>query len=116
MMTQVGALAPGRNATPAGAGTGEPRREDPAKVREAAQQFEALLLGQLLRSVRESGSGWMGSGGDAASDCTMELAEQQFARLLAQQGGLGLTSLIEKGLETQRPVQTAEAAQVAKKR
>ena len=36
---------------------------DPAKIRDAAQQFEALLIGQILRSARESGKGWLGSGG-----------------------------------------------------
>jgi Rod binding domain-containing protein len=28
---------------------------DPAKIRDAAQQFEALLLGQILRSARTGG-------------------------------------------------------------
>ena len=74
---------------------------DPAKIREAAQQFEALLLGQILRSARGSG-GWLGSGGDAAGDCSASLAEQHFAAMLAQQGGLGLAALIEQGLGRER--------------
>lgn len=73
--------------------------DDPAKVRDAAQQFEALLLGQILRSVRESGRGWLGSGEEASSDCATDFAEQQFATLLARQGGLGLAGLISAGLE-----------------
>lgn len=82
-----------------------PGNDDPVRARDAARQFEGLLLGQLLRSVRESGNGWLGSGGDAAGDCATELAEQEFARLLAERGGLGLASLIEKGLEKQRPAE-----------
>ena len=83
---------------------GEPVRKanDPAKVRDAAQQFEALLIGQMLRSVRESGGGWMGSGGDSSGDCAVEYAEQQMAATLAQQGGLGLAGLISHGLENKR--------------
>jgi len=73
--------------------------DDPAKVRGAAQQFEALLIGQMMRSVRESGSGWLGSGGDSSGDCATEYAEQQFATVMSQQGGLGLTNLISRGLE-----------------
>ena len=73
-------------------------KDDPAQVRDAAQQFEALLLGQILRSVRESGGGWLGSGGDATGDCATDFAEQQFARLLAEQGWLGLAALISQGL------------------
>lgn len=76
-----------------------PSRDDPRKVRDAAQQFEALLLTQILRSERESGNGWLGSGGDSASSCATDYAEQQFAVLLAQQGGLGLARLISAGLE-----------------
>lgn len=81
-------------AAPAGA------KDDPEKAKDAARQFEALLLGQILRSVRGSGSGWLGSGEDSAGDCATDLAEQQLARLLAEQGGLGLASLIAAGLDT----------------
>ena len=77
-------------------------KDDPAKVRDAAQQFEALLLGQILREVHESGGGWLGSGEDATGECATDFAEQQFARLLAEQGGLGLAALISQGLTQKR--------------
>ena len=71
-----------------------------AKITDAARQFEALLLAQILRSERESGNGWLGSGEDKASDCATELGEQQLALQLAQQGGLGMASLIASGLKS----------------
>ena len=71
---------------------------DPVKVRDAAREFEALLMGQILRGVRQSGAGWLGSGEDSSAECATDFAEQQFAAVLAQQGGLGLASLIVKGL------------------
>ena len=74
------------------------KTDDPAKVRDAAQQFEALLIGQILRSARSSGEGWLGSGGDSTSDCATDFAEQQLAATMAKQGGLGLAELISKGL------------------
>ena len=80
------------------AGNTARKPDDPAKIRDAAQQFEALLLGQILRSMRESGKGWLGSGEDASGDCATEFAEQQFASVLAKQGGLGLANLIAAGL------------------
>jgi Rod binding domain-containing protein len=86
------------------AGTGAAVKDgsgrDPARVRDAAQQFESLLIGQMLRSVRESGSGWLGSGEDAAGDCATDFAEQQFAGVLAKSGGLGIADLIARGLES----------------
>ena len=86
---------------PVGAPTGNPVRQpdSPAKIHDAAMQFEALLLGQILRAARESGGGWMGSS-DGASDCAMEFAEQQLSMVMAQSGGLGLASLIASGLES----------------
>jgi len=72
---------------------------DPARARDAAQQFEALLIGQMLRSVRESGSSWLGSE-DSSGECATDYAEQQFAAVLAQNGGLGLAQIITRGLET----------------
>ena len=72
---------------------------DPARIRNAAQQFEALLLGQILHSAHDSEGGWLGSGGDSSSDCAGDYAEQQLAATIAQQGGLGLSQLITAGLE-----------------
>jgi peptidoglycan hydrolase FlgJ len=83
-----------------------PRTPDtPAKIRDAAQQFEALLIGQILRTVRESG-GWLGNS-DSSSDCAMDYAEQQLALVMAQRGGLGLADLIAKGLTRQQDAQDA---------
>jgi flagellar protein FlgJ len=83
------------------ASPGARQPDTPEKIRDAAQQFEALLLGQILRAARESGGGWMGSN-DASSDCAVEYAEQQFAAVMARNGGLGLATLIMKGLESQK--------------
>jgi Rod binding domain-containing protein len=72
---------------------------DTGKARDAAQQFEALLIGQMLRGVRESGQGWLGSGdNDSSGDCATDYAEQQFAAVLAQNGGLGVADLITRSL------------------
>ena len=81
------------------AGAAAPARggREPSKVRDAAQQFEALLIGQILRSVRESG-GWLGTS-DPSGDCATEYAEQQLAAVIAQRGGLGLADVIARGLD-----------------
>jgi Rod binding domain-containing protein len=72
----------------------------PTSAQDAAQQFEALLLSEVMRSERESGSGWLGSGEDSTGDSAIEFAEQQLALVLARQGGLGLSGLISSGLES----------------
>jgi Rod binding domain-containing protein len=67
------------------------------KLHDAATQFESLLIGDMLRSVRESGGGWMG-GEDQSAGSIIEMAEQRFAQLLAAGGGLGMAKLVTEGL------------------
>jgi Rod binding domain-containing protein len=74
----------------------------PDKIKGAAEQFEALMIGQLLKTARESGSssGWMGTGQeDEAGQTSIDMAEQQLASVMAKSGGLGLTKVITQGLQ-----------------
>src|ERR1035441_1617760 len=63
--------------------------DSPAKIKDAAQQLEALLLAQILHSAHESAGGWLGSGGDSSSDSIGDFAEKQPAAALAQKRRLG---------------------------
>src|SRR3954466_14687101 len=74
---------------------------DPAQLKRtgAAKDFESLLIAQMLRSVREEGSGWLGSGDDQASDAAFGLGEEELARALSGSGGIGLSRIIEAGLK-----------------
>ena len=93
----VGATGP--NHTIAADKPQAPGRDSPAKVRDAAQQFEALLISQMLSSVRANGGL---EKTDAAGDSALGYAEQQLGMSLARSGGLGLADLIAKGLEKAR--------------
>jgi peptidoglycan hydrolase FlgJ len=74
-------------------------KDDPEKIKESAKQFEALLIGQMLKSMRDSEGGWMGTGGDESSSTAMEYAQESFAQALASRGGLGLADIVVKGFE-----------------
>lgn len=79
--------------------TGQSQKDSPEKIAKAASDFEALLLGQLLKSAREAGgTGWMGTE-DSTGSTLSELAEQSLSAALSQQGGLGLAKMIRVGLE-----------------
>ncbi len=83
----------GSESVPAGAGA------DAAKVKDAARQFEALLIGQMLRSMREAASGgWLGTGEDQTASSMMEVAEEHLARAMAEQGGIGLANMVVEGM------------------
>lgn len=71
-------------------------------IHAAATEFEALLVGQMLRAMREAGGGgWLGGDEHDAAFSLMEMAEQCFATALAAQGGLGLARLVEQSLSSQ---------------
>lgn len=86
---------------PPGNGNGASK---PSKLHEAAQQFEALMIGEMMKSVHESStSGWLGSDGDEGGDNqAMEMAESQFANALAISGGLGLARMVEQSVNIQK--------------
>lgn len=74
--------------------------KDPDRIKDAAKQFEAMLIQEMLKSARASGSGdWSGTADDSTGATMTEMADQQFAQLLASNGGMGLSKLVVKGLE-----------------
>ena len=76
----------------------------PHKVEDAARQFESLLIAQLLQSARDSAREGFREGEDGAqSDTILGMAEQQFAQVLARNGGLGLARLVMQGLQHPAP-------------
>ena len=79
-----------------------PVKDDPAKIGKAASQFEALLIGQMLKSVRDSEGGWLGTSADDSSSPAMEYGQEIFAQALASKGGLGIASMVSKGIAHQQ--------------
>ena len=70
-----------------------------AKIKDAARQFEALLIGQMMKSMRDSEGGWMGTGEDESAASAMEYGTEMFAQSLANSGGLGLAKMVVAGLK-----------------
>jgi Rod binding domain-containing protein len=77
----------------------------------AAQQFEALMLHQMLQAAHDPDESWFGTGedDDQASKQAMDLAQQQFASALAAHGGLGLAKLVVSQMG-ENPVSPSEPA------
>ncbi len=81
----------------------------PKDLKQAATQFEALMLSELLKSVHEGeGPGWLGTGEDEAGSSMMDMAEEQLSQAMAAQGGLGLARMVVQQLT---PKQTKPAAE-----
>ena len=56
------------------------------KIKQSAQEFEAVLLRQFLKEVRTSALGETNKGSNAAY---LEMTDEQMANQLAAQGGFG---------------------------
>jgi Rod binding domain-containing protein len=79
----------------------ETSKNSPARIDKAAVEFEAVLLGQILKSAREAGGGELtGDDGDEKdpNSAMLEFGEQQFAKALADSGGLGIAKMVVAGL------------------
>jgi len=82
---------------------------EPDKLKNAAKQFEALMVGEVLKAARASSDGgWLGTGDDQSGQLAMELGEQQLAQALASTGGLGIAKMVTKSLE-HKPAKTADS-------
>lgn len=75
-------------------------KEDPEKIKNAARQFESLLIAQMLKSTQDTEGGWLGTGEDKSSSSAMEYAQEIFAQSLSANGGLGLATLVADGLKS----------------
>ena len=97
----LSAPAPGADAPPA---------PKPKTLLEAAQQFEALMIGQMLKEARGDASGWLGSGEDTGDSTLGAVAEEQFAQALAKSGGLGLSQQIVTSMTRAHAVSDPQTA------
>ena len=86
---------------PAPAPAAAPSAED-GKLRKATEDFEGLLIGQMLQSIRESSLGGWQEHHDQAGAAALEMAETQLAQVMASQGGLGIARALQASMARQR--------------
>jgi flagellar protein FlgJ len=68
------------------------------ELREAAAQFEAILLRQMLSSARNTSFGDNELFGGQGQDTFVEMRDSQFAELAAKSGQIGFADTIESQL------------------
>ena len=82
---------------------GSDKTDTPEKISGVAKQFEALMIGQILKTARESsGGGWLDSEDDQedqTGSMVMEMAEQGFSQAIAARGGLGIAKMVTANIE-----------------
>ncbi len=68
-------------------------------VKEAAQQFEALLISEWLKSAREAGQVLSEKSDMTGYDNYQEMAEKHLAETLARKGTFGLARMMLQELD-----------------
>ena len=86
---------------------------DDRKLADTAQQFEAVMAGEILKAARASSQGgWLSSNDgeeDQTGEMTVELAEQGLAQGLAATGAFGIANMVTANLRRDQPTDTSSA-------
>ena len=89
------------------------KQNDPAAIKSAAQQFEALFVQMMLKSMRDATPRDEAMGSDQQR-MYESLLDQQLSQVMATKGGgTGLASMIEKQLTQKAPTLRDEARPIA---
>ena len=68
------------------------------RLEAAAKEFEAMLIQRLLKAAREAGRLYESEDAMTGGEGYLALAEQQFARVLAERGIFGFARLLVKNV------------------
>lgn len=87
------------NPSSAGSSTDSAAQNRSAKLHTAVQQFEALMIGEMLKAAHTDDSDdALDDSDDGGGDSTMQMAQSQLSSALASRGGFGLAAMIEKSM------------------
>jgi|SRR6056297_1906869 len=77
---------------------------DESGIRAAAQQFESLFIGMMLKGMRDANAVFAEGNPLSSQEMTMhqEMLDQQWAIHMAESGGMGLAPVIEAQLRGER--------------
>ncbi len=95
-MDAIPAPVPGLPPAPAAGAAGKP---DPtaAKIKDAAREFEAIFIQQMLQTARQATV----PGGRSGQNLYQDLMDEHVARALAKGGGIGLADALARDLTRQ---------------
>ena len=72
--------------------------KDPAAAKKVAREFEAMFVGMMMKSMRDTVGKDKLTGGGRGEETFRSLLDQEYANSAAASGQMGLASMIEKQL------------------
>ena len=82
-----------------------PKGQDMQKMREAAQEFEAVFLSQMLKPMFEGMSSAAPFGGGPAEDMYRSLMVDEYGKSIAKAGGIGIADQVMREMIKLQEVQ-----------
>ena len=72
-----------------------------AKLVDAAQQFEAIFLGELLKPMQSKEGSWGGeeTGGDGSNETLATYGAESVAKAISKAGGMGIARQVIQKVE-----------------
>ncbi len=71
----------------------------PSDTAAAARDFEAMLIGELLKSAYSTEQTGLGGGSDSGGQTMLDFGREHLAKVISAGGGLGLAKVVENGLK-----------------
>jgi flagellar protein FlgJ len=100
--------SPSTAAGKTGSGTGAGLSPERAKLRQAAQQFEAIFIRQMLSTARATNFGNdLTASTDQGRDTFTQMRDERFADIAAKSGAFGLATRLEAQLARSLPSEPA---------
>lgn len=78
-----------------------PAAKETVAARKVAREFESLFVGMMLKSMRETVGHDKLTGGGHGEEIYRSMLDQEYAKALAERGGIGLSALVERQLDRQ---------------
>lgn len=96
----------------AASGTAVPQKsaKERAAAHKVAQDFEALMIGMMMKSMRGTVGTDKLTGGGNGEEIYRSMLDQEYASAAAKRGGLGLAQAIERQLVGPEPRQPQSAS------
>lgn len=80
---------------------GQAQRRDGAALREVAQQFEAMFIQQIMKTMREAGIKGADMFDSQALDTFQSMHDKELSLQMSRRGSFGLADMLVKSMERQ---------------
>ena len=74
-------------------------RDNPQRLRAAAEEFEAVMLNLMVKEMRKNVPDSPIFGKDTGREIFNEMLDDQYVRLMTQRGGIGLADMLVRQLK-----------------